>query len=41
MPIHRFTLVRIADGWLEHLDYIGTRKGLPAGWSIHKRSGAL
>lgn len=41
MTMHLYTLVRIADGWMEHMDWIGTRKRLPAGWSIHKRSAAL
>lgn len=41
MTMHRYTLVRLVGAAVETLDYLGTRKGLPAGWSIHKRSAAL
>lgn len=41
MSRHRYHLVRLRGAELESLEYIGPRKGLPAGWSIHKRSAAL
>lgn len=41
MTIHRYSLVRLEGAEVKHLDYIGSRKGLPAGWSIHKRSAAV
>jgi hypothetical protein len=40
MTIHRYTLVRFAAGRLESLDYIGTLRNVPDGWSLHKRSAA-
>ncbi|WP_343818777.1 hypothetical protein [Dyella marensis] len=41
MSRFRYRLVRLMDATVESLEYIGPTSGLPAGWSIHKRSAAL
>ena len=38
MTMHHYTLVRLNGSLLERIDFIGSPAGIPAGWSIHKRS---